>query len=126
MLDTGSPISIMPPAYRELLKPKRLITEGTKRNFVDVNNNPVKIFSRYHLKINLLEKTEKLLWWEVKELDFPILGIDNFQKMGLKVIQDAEDKIKSELNANKEREKTNLEEKVGKIEDEESDGKEKR
>ncbi len=81
LLDTGSPISIMPHSYRNLLKPKALIEEETKRNFVDVNNNPVKISTRR----------------EVKEIDFPILGMDNFRKMGLKVIQDSEDNIEDKL-----------------------------
>ncbi len=116
LLDTGSPISIMPQSYRDLLKPKRLVSEQTKRNFVDVNNNPVNFSARYHLKTSLLDKTEKLMWWEVKEINFPILGMDNYQKLGLKIIQDAEDNIEDRLKPTKTEENESEKEMVACIE----------
>ena len=54
----------------------------------------------------------------MKEIDFPILGMDNLRKLGLKVRQDAENKIEGELPANKEGKKANLEKRVRRIEDE--------
>ncbi len=117
LLDTGSPISIIPKSYRNLMNPKKFVNEETKRNFVDVNNNPVKISTRYHLKTKLLEKEEKLLWWEVKEIDFPILGMDNFRKLGLKVIQDSENKMEDKLKRREREELASGSEKIAHIED---------
>ena len=59
---------------------------------------------------------EKLLWWEVKEIDFPILGMDNSKKLGLKIIQDAENSIESRLNTTKRDDNERENEKVGCIE----------
>ena len=81
-----------------------------------VNNNPVKSLARYHLKTKLLEKAEKLLWWEVKEINFPIQGTDNFNELRLKTVQDAEDSIDNRLNTIKREDSENTNERVGCIE----------
>ncbi len=64
----------------------------------------------------MLEKEEKLLWWEVKEIDFPILGRNNFRKLGLKVIQDSEDNFEDKLKQSENEEMASRNEKIACIE----------
>ena len=91
ILDTGSPISLMPENRRDELKLKNIRPPPENREFVDLNNNEVKINGTYKLETTLNSVTAKLTWWEINLDTTPILGIDNFEKMGLKVLQDTED-----------------------------------
>ncbi len=85
---------------------------------VDDNNNPVKILARYHLKTNLLEKAEKLLWGKVKKIDFPFLRMDHFfKKLCLKIIQDAENDMENHLKPTRRGENERKSERVACIED---------
>ena len=86
-LDTGSPISIMPRNFSKVVRPKKRIRRESSRKFVDVNGRPIPITNRYKV-ITEMNGTEKpKIWWEVETNTKPIIGIDNFDKLGLQLIQ---------------------------------------
>ncbi len=87
ILDTGSPISIMPKNYAKVVKPKNVIRKESSRKFVDVNGRPKPITNRYKMlrEMNGIEKS--IIWWEVETNTKPIIGMDSFDKLGLQLIQ---------------------------------------
>ena len=87
ILDTGSPISIMPKNYSKVVRPKRVIRRESTRKFVDVNGRPIPIANRYKLKTEMNGIEKPIFWWEVETNTKPIIGMDNFDKLGLQLIQ---------------------------------------
>ena len=62
LMDTGSPISIMPQFLRDKVGPNKFDTTPNKRNFVDVNNNPIKIGKMYFTDVKILGIEVELIW----------------------------------------------------------------
>ncbi len=87
ILDTGSPISIIPRSYKKLIRPKRIIRRETSRKFVDVNGRPIPITNRYKLETEMNGSKIPIIWWEVETNTRPIIGMDNFDKLGLQLNQ---------------------------------------
>ncbi len=87
ILDTGSPISIMPKNYAKVVRPKRIIRKESSRKFVGVNGRPIPITKRYKLKTEMNGIEKPIIWWEVETNTKPIIGMDNFDKLGLQLIQ---------------------------------------
>ncbi len=86
ILDTGSPISIMPKSYAKVVRPmshsSRIIEE-----IRNVNGRPFHITNRYKLntEMNGIEKPN--IWWQVETKIKPIIGMGNFVNLGLQLIQ---------------------------------------
>ncbi len=57
----------------------------------------MKIAKRYFADVRFLNKNIELMWWEVKNIDFPILALDNFNKLGLNIVQDSKDELDKKL-----------------------------
>ncbi len=93
ILDTGSPISIIPKSMREWIQPKTIRKPPKHRQFVDLNDNEVSVTGIYELDTKLNEKELKLDWREVQSETRPILGRDNFGKLDLRILQGLEEKI---------------------------------
>ena len=77
ILDTGSPITILPRKYRKRIKPERNVPTPTDRKFVDLNGNEVKIRKVLNLETKLNGVTNRIDWWEVKAKTKPIVGMEN-------------------------------------------------
>ena len=93
ILDTGSPIFIVPANMREWIQPNELKKPTQNRQFVDFNDNEVEVTGTFDLETELNDKKLKLTWWEVKADTRPILGMDNFAKLDLRIFQGKEEKI---------------------------------
>ncbi len=87
ILDTDSPISILSAKYHSMIKPNRIIKRETSRRFVDVSGRPLNIQKRYKIPTNLNGVTQDIIWWEVDTSTRPIIGMDNFDRLGLQLIQ---------------------------------------
>ncbi len=87
IFDTGSPISITPKNYSKVVGLKRDIRRESTRKFVDVNGRPNSITKRYKLKTEIIGIEKPIIWWEVETNTKPIIGMDNFDKLGLQLIQ---------------------------------------
>ena len=87
ILDTGSPITILPRKNRKWIKPAQNIPIPADRKFVDLNGNEVKIRKVFNLETKLNGVIDNINWWEVKAKTKPIVGMDNFVKLGLKLTQ---------------------------------------
>ena len=96
ILDTGSPITILPRSYRRLINPKENSEPPTDWKFVDLNGNEVKIRNVFQLETSLNAVTKEILWWEVKAKAKAIVGMDNFELLGLKIMQNRKDGRQSE------------------------------
>ncbi len=112
ILDTGSPITIMPKSYRRLIKPKENSELPTDRKFAELNGNEVKIRNVFQLETSLNGVTKEILWWKVKAKTKPIVGMDNFELLGLEIMQNRKDGRQTESEAEKS---TNADEKSQKI-----------
>ena len=95
ILDTGSPISIIPSSLTAWLKPKTRKKPPPNRQFVDLNDNEVAVTEILELETKLNEKTLILDWWEVQTDTRPTLGMDNFSKLELRIFQGKEATIGS-------------------------------
>ncbi len=93
ILDTGSPISIAPRSMREWINPKICKPVPKNRQFVDLNDNEVAITEIISVETELNGVSAETNWWETRSHVKPILGMDNFGKMNLKVLQGQEEKI---------------------------------
>ncbi len=96
ILDTGSPISILPKKYKSEVRPKRVIKRASSRRFVDVNGKPITIDNRYKIPTKLNGIEEDTVWWEVDTDTKPIIGMDNFDKLVLQLIQRKTKKVQNE------------------------------
>ncbi len=93
ILDSGSPISIIPRSLREWINPKVSKPVPQNRQFVDLYDNEVAITEVVSVETELNGVTSEMDWWEIKSDVKPILGMDNFGKLNLRVLQGKEDKI---------------------------------
>ncbi len=87
LLDTGSPISIMPSKLTRWLQPITRLDLPTGKKFVDINQNPIKMSGRFKTTAKLGESYGETTWWEVDGIEIPILGMDNFKRLNLSVQQ---------------------------------------
>ena len=87
LLDTGSPISIMPQKLTKWLQPIKRLNLPREKKFVDINQNPIKMAGRFTTTAKLGEVYGQTIWWEAEGIDIPILGLDNFKKLQLSVHQ---------------------------------------
>ncbi len=87
ILDTGSPITIMPRKLRKWLKPSLKDTPSGDRKLVDLNGKKVVIRKVYNLDTSLNGVTREVMWWEVDARTKPIIGMDNFGILGLELQQ---------------------------------------
>ncbi len=87
ILDTGSPISILPKSYTKTVRPKRIIRNESTWKFVDVNGKPIPILNRYKLNTEMNGIECKTFWWGVETNTKPIIGMDKFDKLGLQLTQ---------------------------------------
>ena len=60
MLDTGSPISIIPSNMKEWILPKVRKKPPINRQCVDLNDNEVSVLGVYEIETELFDKTENL------------------------------------------------------------------
>ena len=60
ILDTGSPITILPRKYGKWVKPKMIIPTPAERKFVDLNGNEVKIRKIFNLETKLNGVSENI------------------------------------------------------------------
>ena len=93
ILDTVSPISIVPSSMREWINPKICKPVPKTRQFVDLNDNEVAITEIICVETELDGVSAEMDWWEIKSDVKPILGMDNFGKLNLKILQGQEEKI---------------------------------
>ena len=93
ILDTGSPISIVPRSMRERIDPTFFKAVPQHRQFVDLNDNEVAISEIIRVETELNGISAEMDWWEIKSDVKPILHMDNFGKLNLKVLQGSEEKI---------------------------------
>ena len=100
ILDTRSPISILPTSYTKTVKPKKVIRSQTAQKFVDVNGRPIPIMNRYKQNTDINGIETSAIWCEVETNTKPIIGMDNFDRLGLKVNQ-RETERKNELRTTK-------------------------
>ncbi len=87
MLDTGSPISLMPQAISKRVKPEKIHEPPMDRKFVDLNGNEVIINRTFIVPTQLNNASCEIKWWEVNAKTTPILGMDSFKKLKLKLVQ---------------------------------------
>ncbi len=87
ILDTGSPITILPKKYKPEIKPTRILRATTNRRFVDVSGRPLHINNRYKIETELNGTKQEVIWWEINTDTKPIIGMDSFDKLGLRLIQ---------------------------------------
>ena len=87
ILDTGSPITILPRRLTNAIKPKKVIRQESSRKFADVNGRPIPKTNRYKLETELNGNSSEIIWLEVETATKPILGMDSFDKLGLSLIQ---------------------------------------
>ncbi len=87
ILHTGCPISIIPKSYKKLVRPQRGIMRQTARKFVDANGRPIPINNRYKLETELNGIEKPIVRWKVETTTKPIIGMDNFDKLGLQLVQ---------------------------------------
>ncbi len=87
ILDRGSPISILPSSYQKTVKPKNVIRTKSGRKFVDVNGRPIPIMNRYKIHTEMNETKSRAIWREVETNTKPIIGMDNFDRLGFCLMQ---------------------------------------
>ncbi len=87
ILDTGSPISIIPANMRDWIQPKIVRKPPSNRQFMDLNDNEVSVSRIHEIETQFFDKVENLDWWEMKIETRPILDMDNFTKLDLKITQ---------------------------------------
>ena len=87
ILDTGSPISILAQNSVTEIKPKRVIRKESARRFVDVNGRPLYISKRYKILTELNGIEQDVIWGIVDTDTKPIIGMDNFDRLGLHLMQ---------------------------------------
>ena len=108
MLDTGSPISRMPRKISKRLNFQNEREPPKGRRFVDLNGNDVNIRRTFTALTQLNDAEGEVNWWEVSAKTTPILGMDAFEKLKLKLIQDVEtdtdqiNQIQEEMKADDE------------------------
>ena len=101
ILDTGSPITIMPRSYRKWVKPFESDIPPVDRRFVDLNGNEVKIRKVLNLETSLNGVKKQIKWWEVKAKTKPIIEMDNFEVLGLRLLQNRKDeKLEDDFTEN--------------------------
>ncbi len=73
VLDTGSPITILPARYISEVRPKKVIRNVSERQFVDVNGKPIKITVRRENKttVKTVAKSKKSTRRRTKVLPTP-------------------------------------------------------
>ncbi len=84
LVDTGIPISLLPKKWAKKLGLKN--KQEAPRGFVDLNNNTIRIDGIYEADTKLFGTTQKVQWWSMKTTSPPILGLNNFEKLGLKLV----------------------------------------
>ncbi len=77
ILDTGSPITILPKKYKPEMKPTRVIKRTSNRKFVDVSGRPLTIHNRYKITTELNGTSKEVIWWEIDAITKLIMGMDN-------------------------------------------------
>ena len=87
ILDTGSPISIVPRSLRDWINPMKSKAVPKNRQFVDLNDMEVAITEIITVETELNGVSSEIDWWENKSDVKPILGMDNFGKLDLKILQ---------------------------------------
>ncbi len=103
LLDTGSPISIMPKKLTRWIQPVKRLSVPMEKKLVDINQNPIKMAGRFETTAKLGEVYGQTIWWEAEGIEIPILGMDNFKKLKLSVQQKKADSRKTnDENTNKE------------------------
>ncbi len=85
----GSAVSKLPKSYTKTVRPKRIIPNESNRKFVDVKGKPIPILNRYKLNTEMKGIERTIIWWEIETNTKPIIGIDNFDKLGLQLTQRA-------------------------------------
>ncbi len=93
ILDTGSPISIVPRSMREWIIPKTNKPVSQNRHCVELNVNQVAVSEIICVETELNGVLAEMGWWEIKSNVKPILGMDNFGKLNSRVLQGQEEKI---------------------------------
>ncbi len=93
ILDTGSPISIIPKSLRDWINPKKCKPVPENRQFVVLNDNEVEISEIICVNTELNGVESMMDWWEIKSDVKPILGMDNFGKLNLRIIQGKPEQI---------------------------------
>ncbi len=56
------------------------------RDFVDVNDNKIKTHGIYEAATKLFGTTQRVQWWTLKTKSPPIIRIENFEKLGLRLV----------------------------------------
>ena len=64
-----------------------MLRKELSRKIVDVNGRPIPISNRYKLKTEKNGKEQPIIWWEVQTNTKPIIGMDNYDKLWLQLIQ---------------------------------------
>ena len=77
----------MPKKYHSEARPKRVIRSESTRRFIDANDKPLTIHNRYKISTKFNDAEDDIIWWEVYTDIKPIIGMDNFDKPGLQLIQ---------------------------------------
>ncbi len=56
------------------------------REFVDLNDNKVRIDGIYEADTKLFGTTKRFQWWTLKTKSPSVIGLDNFEKLGLRLV----------------------------------------
>ena len=87
ILDTGSPITILPRKYKSEIKPTRIIRRASPLRFIDVSGRPLQVTNRYKIPTELNGTENNISWWEIVTDTKPFIGMDCFDKLGLHRVQ---------------------------------------
>ncbi len=68
LLDTGSPISIMPKKMSKWMLPVERLQLLKEKRFVDINQNPIKMSGRFKVKTTLKNTKGMTVWWEAEDV----------------------------------------------------------